>query len=215
MRIANSILAWVSLTMWMAVLGAGGAHAGEVSLEELWRAEPFTLSAEALRSVVVPKVEGGSATLVHTSGDRYDASHRLTRTDHLVVRILNQRGVESWGTVSAGWGPWYEARPEVRARVVTADGRELKLDPATVTEATAPSTTSTVTDRQGAGFLDRSDGVGARRGDLADRGPRALRAGDRRELEWARADTQAVGAADGLWRRDDGDPVGVRLWQRR
>ncbi|MBL8783970.1 MAG: DUF3857 domain-containing protein [Deltaproteobacteria bacterium] len=147
MRIANSILAWVSL-MWVAVLGAGGAHAGEVSLEELWRAEPFTLSAKALRSVVVPKAEGGSATLVHTSGYRYDASHRVTRTDHLVVRILNQRGVESWGTVSAGWGPWYEARPEVRARVVTADGRELKLDPATVTEATAPSTTSTVTDRK-------------------------------------------------------------------
>jgi len=57
-----------------------------------------------------------------------DEQHRLTRTNRLVYRVDSPDGVELWAASSARWQPWHQARPEIRARVISADGREHTLD---------------------------------------------------------------------------------------
>jgi len=52
-------------------------------------------------------------------------------------RILNRQGVETWGGTSAGWSPWYMARPELRAQVQDAGGAVRELDPRAIGEAPA------------------------------------------------------------------------------
>ena len=54
--------------------------------------------------------------------------HRLTRTQHLIYRVDSPEGVTRWAASSARWQPWHQARPSIRARVITANGREHALD---------------------------------------------------------------------------------------
>ncbi|MBK9519878.1 MAG: DUF3857 domain-containing protein [Anaeromyxobacter sp.] len=65
----------------------------------------------------------------------FDAQGRTVTTTRLVYRALTRQGAERWAEVGRAWAPWYQARPEVRARVVRADGAVHLLDPATLVEA--------------------------------------------------------------------------------
>lgn len=51
-----------------------------------------------------------------------------------VFRVDQEASVDSWREVSASWSPWHEARPEIRARVITPDGKTHELDPKTLGE---------------------------------------------------------------------------------
>jgi transglutaminase-like putative cysteine protease/Flp pilus assembly protein TadD len=64
----------------------------------------------------------------------FDAAGRETYTQRLVYKILTAGAHESWSTVEEGWAPWHQSRPEIRARVITPDGAEHLIDPATLTE---------------------------------------------------------------------------------
>jgi len=67
----------------------------------------------------------------------FDEAGRETYSQRLVYRILTAGAHESWSTVEEGWEPWHQARPEIRARVITPDGAEHLLDPATIAENSA------------------------------------------------------------------------------
>jgi hypothetical protein len=58
----------------------------------------------------------------------FDAQHRVTHTSRLIYRVDSPAGVENWAASSAHWQPWHQARPVIRARVVTTDGREHQID---------------------------------------------------------------------------------------
>ena len=66
----------------------------------------------------------GEPVVVLLSDQRYtlDAAGRETYTHRLVYRILTTGADGSWSTVEHGWAPWHQARPEVRARVITPEG---------------------------------------------------------------------------------------------
>jgi transglutaminase-like putative cysteine protease/tetratricopeptide (TPR) repeat protein len=55
-----------------------------------------------------------------------------------VYRLLHPQAVEGWSRVEADWSPWYQERPVVRARVVTAAGAVHTLDPTTLAEGPRP-----------------------------------------------------------------------------
>lgn len=63
---------------------------------------------------------------------RLDAEGRRTVRYRYVFRINQESGIGSWGTVTAPWSPWFEEKPVIRARVITPDGIEHKLDPGTI-----------------------------------------------------------------------------------
>ncbi len=59
-------------------------------------------------------------------------------TFRCVYRIAKESAVEDWAEVEQEWEPWHENKPELRARVISADGSIHWLDPKTI--ADAPST---------------------------------------------------------------------------
>ncbi|MGA3012105.1 MAG: DUF3857 domain-containing protein [Terracidiphilus sp.] len=67
----------------------------------------------------------------------FDESGRMEHVVHFVYKVLTQKGAEGWDYLSVGWEPWHEARPTIRARVITPDFSVHELDPYTITEAPA------------------------------------------------------------------------------
>ncbi|MCK6545950.1 DUF3857 domain-containing protein [Myxococcota bacterium] len=78
----------------------------------------------------------------------FERDGRLTSTWTQVARIETEAGAESWTSLSVQWAPWYEERPELRARVTTPDGRVLELDPKTIDDAPASDGDSMYQDRR-------------------------------------------------------------------
>jgi hypothetical protein len=65
----------------------------------------------------------------------YDDQGRATRVRRSVYRIQSANADSLWSELSESWSPWYQERPQLRARVIAADGAVHLLDPATVTES--------------------------------------------------------------------------------
>lgn len=69
----------------------------------------------------------------------FAADGTYTRVMRHRYRLLTQAGVQSWGTISEMWEPWFQERPELTATVTTPDGGKVTLDPATVSAGPAQS----------------------------------------------------------------------------
>jgi Flp pilus assembly protein TadD len=67
----------------------------------------------------------------------FDEAGRLTHTGYVVYKILTQKGAEGWDSISVGWEPWHQLRPEIRVRVITPDYTEHALDPKNINETPA------------------------------------------------------------------------------
>jgi transglutaminase-like putative cysteine protease/Flp pilus assembly protein TadD len=105
---------------------------------EPWEGAPFSATPAALAAAAakVPGEEGDDAVvLLADASYRLDEAGRETYTQRLVYRVLTTAAQESWSTFEENWEPWHQERPEVRARVITADGVEHPLDPVTLTES--------------------------------------------------------------------------------
>lgn len=106
-----------------------------------WDAPPFTADPSALAgaAAALPTPPGAEAEVLLEEGTfSYDAKGRETSTSRLVYRVLTQEGAKSWATVGVTYAPWHEERPEVRARVITPDGKAHELDPSTLAD-TSPA----------------------------------------------------------------------------
>jgi len=81
----------------------------------------------------------GADAVILLDEQRYsiDAKGRITTTLRKVYRVLTTDGVEDWSAIAHGYAPWHERKPELRARVITADGSTHWLDPNTITDAPA------------------------------------------------------------------------------
>jgi transglutaminase-like putative cysteine protease/tetratricopeptide (TPR) repeat protein len=76
-------------------------------------------------------------TLLEEGVYKLDERGAATFTYRVVFRPLGAEAARAWARVSATWSPWHQARPEIRARVVTPDGIAHLLDPATLAEGGA------------------------------------------------------------------------------
>lgn len=103
-----------------------------------WEGAPFTADAGAV-ALAAAQVKGEEdddvVVLLLEVSYGYDEAGRETYSQRLVYRILNANAHESWSTVEEGWEPWHQAKPEIRARVITPDGAEHPLDPSTISES--------------------------------------------------------------------------------
>ena len=55
-------------------------------------------------------------------------------SERVIYLVTSPAAVQATSQVSAAWAPWLSDPPEVRARVIAADGRVSSLDPATILE---------------------------------------------------------------------------------
>ena len=122
------------------LLLSGNAAVGGTGSAEPWDKRFFVSTGSELISAAqaVPLPEKDAVVVLLDEGTfSFDAEGRCTSRYRLSYRILTPAGVEDWDTLAAGWAPWYEDRPILRARVVTPDGIEHPLSPETISDSPA------------------------------------------------------------------------------
>src|SRR3954447_9512417 len=133
------LLAGMLLAAWLppAVIAAMAAATATATASQPWEGVPFGADGPTIaRAAAKVESEEGDdvVVLLAEASYSYDAAGRETYSQRLVYKILAATAHESWSTVEGGWAPWHQARPEIRARVITPDGAEHLLDPSTITE---------------------------------------------------------------------------------
>lgn len=124
------------------VLLAAGSPA--LRAAEPWEAPAFSAdpAAVARAAADVPAGKAGTVILYSLARFEYDADGRETYTHHVLYKIGSASAHESWSAIQEPWAPWHQQTPVLRARVITPDGAEHLLDPATITDnaqaATSP-----------------------------------------------------------------------------
>jgi tetratricopeptide (TPR) repeat protein/transglutaminase-like putative cysteine protease len=105
-----------------------------------WDSPHFSLEPQALyaaASAAKPPEGTDIAVLVDEESYVFDAGGSSVHTQHLIYKVLTQRGAQSWDSIACGWEPWHQQRPVVRVRVVTPDFSVHELDPATIIDGSA------------------------------------------------------------------------------
>lgn len=103
-----------------------------------WETAPFAFSpaeARAALAALPPPSDAAVDVLYWDEHVDVDAQHRRRVRSYLVYRVLTRKGVEGWSELRRGWAAWYQDRPQLRARVIGADGAAHELDPAHINEA--------------------------------------------------------------------------------
>ena len=107
---------------------------------EIWTEPPFSASPQAMLAAgaAVSAPQGSDAVVLW---DRrtysFDEQGRCSRTIDRAYRVLTAAGAARWASSDSRWEPWREARPKLRARVITPDGAVHDLDPGTIAESPA------------------------------------------------------------------------------
>ena len=133
-------LCLVALSLTLAFAATAASPAGARTRDPLaaaLTAAPSTLTPAALLALQTPNRPKDSAVEVILLHDtlRFDSQGRVTHERHAIYRVLTDEGVRGWETVSGSYLPFHQDKPTIFARVVTPDGQEHKLDPATLVVA--------------------------------------------------------------------------------
>ncbi len=116
------------------------ASARSQQTAEPWKTPHFSLTAKDLfdAATAVTATEGTNIVLLEDDDTySFDEAGRLTHTGYVVYKVLTQKGAEGWDSISVGWEPWHQVRPEIRVRVITPDLAEHLLDPKNINETPA------------------------------------------------------------------------------
>lgn len=102
---------------------------------DVWDGPAFSMTPEALRQAadaVKPSKDTEATVLLNDERFTFDSAGRVTEVRHRIYRVETQEGVNGWSEISSLWAPWHQAKPEVKARVITTDGEVHTLDAKTL-----------------------------------------------------------------------------------
>jgi tetratricopeptide (TPR) repeat protein/transglutaminase-like putative cysteine protease len=105
---------------------------------EVWDAPAFsTPAAQLLKAANAIKRERATEVVVLLDERSFvlDEQNRITRRSRMIYRVDSPSGVASWAASSVQWQPWHQAKPTIRARVISADGSEREIDQKLLTDA--------------------------------------------------------------------------------
>lgn len=121
------------------LLGVFGSCVGFAQTDAPSPAGHFTRPAKDLFASASAVPADGSNIAILEDDDSYsfDEQGRMTHVGYTVYKVLTEKGAEAWDSISIGWEPWHEARPDIKVRVITPDGAEHALDPKNVNETPA------------------------------------------------------------------------------
>ncbi len=97
----------------------------------VWSLPAFSASPGELQQAAAAIKAGKDADatmLLHEEHYIFDRDGKETQSFHTIYRVENEEGVSGWAETSADWEPWHQAKPEIRARVITLDGVVHNLD---------------------------------------------------------------------------------------
>ena len=128
------------------------AGPGFLEAREPWIDAPFSADARAVAEAAkkVPVPAGANVVVLYRDTSyRFDTEGRITYHQRLLYRLLTPKAVEGWAEVEVDYAPWHQRRPRLRARVISAGGRESWLDETAVVESALPGESAdVVTDRR-------------------------------------------------------------------
>lgn len=114
-----------------------------------WEGEAFSTPVEAVQAVASQAgARDGVTTLFRSLRWSLDEERRVRRVYRDVVRLQGARAIERWSTASFRFAPALELPPEVRARVVTPEGRVYQLTQDMVSYAFAAPEAGEVSDQR-------------------------------------------------------------------
>ena len=105
--------------------------------QDVWSKPAFANDSDALRRAaaeIKADKDAEATVLLSEYKITFDAAGKMVKKSHLIYRIETQDGVENWAEVRSNWEPWYQAKPEIKARVITSDGVVHWLDPKTLND---------------------------------------------------------------------------------
>ena len=79
----------------------------------------------------------GAVVLLEDRQYKIDREGRTSSILRKVIRIANQNAAEQWSSVEQEYEPWHDKKPNIRARVITAEGIVYWLDPKTISDGPA------------------------------------------------------------------------------
>lgn len=121
-----------ALLIFGLLFAIAGAYA-----QDVWNAPALSADPESLRHAateIKPGKDAEVTILLNEFNISFDSAGRMVKQSHLIYRIETQDAVEGWAEIKGNWEPWYQAKPEVRARVITSDGAVHLLDPKTLND---------------------------------------------------------------------------------
>ncbi len=125
-----------ALALLVAVSAPAAAQDAETAGEP-WLLPAFTAGAGDLLAAArrVPAPAGADVVVLYQDvGYSFDRQSRVTWRRRWVYRILARSALDRWSVSEVRWSPWFQERPEVRLRVITADGSVQRPDDNALTE---------------------------------------------------------------------------------
>ena len=130
----------VAAALVIVVLGSlGRVAAAQPALDK----PPFTATPAELLAVAkaTPRGAGGDVVGLREEHEMsYDEQGRLTNRVRFVFAVLTQRGADDWDQLGSSWQPAFQDKPQLRARVIDAQGHVVELDQKGLTDS--PSVTN-------------------------------------------------------------------------
>lgn len=127
---------------WLMLAAAALPAAASAAAADPWDVPAFTADPAAVLAAAaeLPAPDDAAVeVLLSTSEESFDEEGLAVSRRRLVYRLLDPSALDGgWSTVEVRWAPWYQERPEVRARVIAAGGTVRELDPSALTEAALP-----------------------------------------------------------------------------
>ncbi len=105
-----------------------------------WQGAAFSASPHEVRNAAAKiKAQGDSSSTILNDEIfiTIDEGNRIIRRQHFVYRVDSSDAMRWAGTVQALYSPWRQKKPDIRARVIAADGRVSMLDASVLSEAPA------------------------------------------------------------------------------
>jgi len=126
-----------SVSLLVVLLFAGWANAAET---QPWDGPAFSGDPQSmLKAASAIEVEKNAIVTVLLDERKLTSDEQGARkvVYRLLYRVDTPSGAEHWDSVGITWAPWHQKRPEIRARVITAEGKVHELDPKTLSDAPA------------------------------------------------------------------------------
>lgn len=133
-----SLLALLTLLALAPAAGAlPGAPPASQAAPAPWDGAPFAADPAAIARAAERAGDAASPAVVLLAEARvsFDDAGRSITVRRLVYRIQSAQAGESWSQIEEVWSPWHQARPQIRARVVTPDGAPHPLAAAALVES--------------------------------------------------------------------------------
>ena len=105
--------------------------------EEIWDGPPLSADPQAVVDALAkhPRPDDADVQiLLDEMTYTVDSQRRIHYEHRRIYRCLTRAGARDWAFVSAAWRDWYEERPTIKARVITAKAKAFALDQESIAE---------------------------------------------------------------------------------